>query len=161
MKSKLTKNMIIPQITSNNVFWKFVVLYVYRIIGLLCAAIALVAFYVSLSVPLEKWLAIVLYISYIVLYVILAYGFWKMRKWVTILMSCTLVFLIINNAISFFQDTQKISSALWTVFFAGVILLFSYVSRSRLGGEYKNVRVIRVFAVFLILSQILAYFLSR
>lgn len=138
----------------NTVSWGFLI--PYRALSILFGLITAVTFFASL------WIAFgirtFVYITYMVMYVMLIYGFWKMRKWVVTIMSCTMVFLIINNGIRLFYGTQKISAALMAFLFAGIILLFTYLTRSQLNGEFKNIRVLRVFIIFLLLSQILTLF---
>ena len=147
----------IKKTTNNGSSWKFLI--AFRAISIFFAAITAITFTGSLSFPVG--IRTFLYISYMVLYVMLIYGFWNMRKWVITLMGCTIVLLTINNLVRLFYGTQKIGSALMALSFVGAILLFSYISRFHLNGEYKNIRVIRVFIVFLVLSQILLILLNK
>jgi hypothetical protein len=146
--------MAISQKTSNAVFWKFIV--PCRIISIFFAVAALFTFFVSLLSPIGKQTFI--YISYIVMYVILTGGFWRMRKWVVTLMGCTMVYAVVYNIARLFQDTQKINFVLLSILFTGAIFLFSYISRSQLEGEYKDKGVLSVFIAFLLLSQLLLIF---
>jgi hypothetical protein len=146
--------MDIPQATASSVSWKFLV--PFRVLSILFAVIAALTFFSSLFLPWGT--RILVYISYIVMYVILIYGFWKMRKWVVTLMGITFIFLVIDNSVRLFMGTQRIVPALVSLLIVGIIFLFSYFSRSQLNGEYKNMRVLRVFVVFLILSKLLVIF---
>lgn len=146
MTAQLTKKL--------NASWKLLI--PYRTIGSFFALTGLITLLASLAAPMS--IKTLVAISYIVMDVILVYGFWKLRKWVVVLMGFTAVFLLINNIVRVLQGTQKISSALMAVLFAGAILLFSYLSRSYLNGAYMNIRVVRVFVVALILSQLLFIF---
>jgi hypothetical protein len=146
--------MDIPQATTNNVSWKFLV--PFRALSVIFAAIALLTFFSSLLLPWGS--RILVYITYIVMYVILVYGFWKMRKWVVTLMGITFAFLVIDNGVRLLIGTQKIVPALVSLLIVGIIFLISYFFRSQLNGEYKNIRVLRVFIVFLILSKLLVIF---
>jgi hypothetical protein len=92
--------------------------------------------------------------------VILVYGFWKMRKWIVALMGCTIGFLVINNAIRLLQHTQKISSALTALSLVTAMFLFTYFTQKHLNGEMIHKRVLRVFLVALIFSQILFIFFN-
>lgn len=146
--------MNIFQLKNRNVSWKFLI--PYRILGVFFAVVAIVTLLASLVNPLGVKTLIA--VSYIVMDVILIYGCWNMRKWLTTLLGLTFAFLLINNVMRILQGTQKISSAVATLLFVAAIILFSYISRDKLNGEYGNVRVIRVFVVALILSQILFIF---
>jgi len=70
-------------------------------------------------------------------------------------MGIVMIFIAINNIIRLFQGMREIIPTLPYLLFLSAVLIFSYISRSQLNGEYKNIRVIRVFVVFLILSQVL------
>jgi hypothetical protein len=146
--------MDISQTETSNISWKFLI--PFRALSIIFAAIALLTFLSSLMLPWGS--QILVYISYIVLYVILIYGFWKMRKWTITLMGITFIFLIIDNSIRLLSGTQKIVPALVSLLIVGIIFLFSYISRAQLNGEYKNIKVLRVFIVFLLLSKILVIF---
>jgi hypothetical protein len=146
--------MDMPQVENNNVSWKFLI--PFRTLSVIFAAIALLTFFSSLMLPWGS--RILVYISYIVLYVILIYGFWKMRKWIVTLLGITLGFLVIDSGVRLLMGAQKISSALMALLIVGIIFLFSYALRAQLNGGYKNVRVLRVFIIFLILSKLLVIF---
>jgi len=139
------------QITNNDVSWKFLI--PYRIISILFAIIATFTFGVSIVVPPGK--VTFLCISFMFWEVMLIYGFWKMRKWVVTLMGIVMIFIAFNNIVRVFQGMREIIPTLPYLLFLSAVLIFSYISRSQLNGEYKNIRVIRVFVVFLILSQVL------
>lgn len=97
-------------------------------------------------------------ISYIVMNVMLVYGFWNMRKWIVTLMGITEVFLLISNSARYYLNTQRISSALMAVSVGMAIFLFALFTSSKLNGEFGNFRVIRVFVIALLISQLLFIF---
>jgi hypothetical protein len=145
------------QTTNNTVSWKWLI--PYRIISILFTIIALATFVSSFWLPIGSWLF--LYIAYVVLYVCLIIGFWKMRKWVVTLLGCTVIMAVIVSGIRLFLDEQEIIIALLAPLLAGVIFLFVYVSRSHLEGKYWDRGMLILFGTFLILSQLLLIFLNK
>ncbi|EKE19213.1 MAG: hypothetical protein ACD_9C00085G0001 [uncultured bacterium] len=146
--------MNIFELKNRDVSWKLLI--PYRVVAIFFVAVALITLLASLVNPIG--LKTLVSVSYIVMDVILIYGFWNMRKWIITLMSLTFVFLVINNAMRILQGTQKIGPAVGALAFVAVIALLAYFSRHKLNGLYGNVRVLRVFVVALVLSQILIIF---
>ena len=129
----------------------------YRLIAIIFLASSLFTFFVSLVHPFG--IDVVISFLYVVLDGILIYGFWKMRRWVVVLISVATVFLMVNNFSRVLLGTQKIKLALLiNILFFGSFSFFSYFTRGCLNGKYLNVRVVRAFVVVLILVQILFIF---
>ena len=128
----------------------------YKILGVLFAVSALVTLLGSFAKLLG--IVTVIYIAYIVMDVILVYGFWKMRKWIVVLMGIATSFLLVDNVVRVFARTQEIKIAAIQVAVVGVIFLFSFLTRNQLNGQFKNVRVIRVFVGALMLAKLLFIF---
>lgn len=148
--------MAVSKKTSSNVSWNTYVPYVFKALSILLAAICAFTFLASLAMPFG--IRTFMYISFMVLYVILIYGFWNMRKWIITLLGINFVFLFFDSLFRIVQGTQKISSAFFLLVVLALIIALSYISRNYFNGEYKNMRVIRVFVIFLVLSKILAIF---
>jgi len=133
----------------------------YRILGVIFGVIALLTFLSVISSGSRNLFTLALvYASYVCLNGILAYGLWKMKKWIIPLLGGTTLIVAILNIVNIIGGTQKISRALTAFIILGVFFLLAYFSRKFLNGDYKNYRALGLFAAFLVLSQAAIFFLK-
>jgi|GEM_PF-5584221 len=126
----------------------------YRILGVIFGIVTLWNLLAVLSFSLRHFFVFALiYTAYACLGGILAYGFWKMKKWIVPLLGSTAIVVIILNIINVIRGTQKISQALIGFVILGALFLLAYFSRKFLDGEYKNFKVLGLFLALIIFSQ--------
>lgn len=151
--------MDISQTTNNNVSWKFLI--PYKIISVFFAALALLTFLSVISLSLRHLFAsAVMYAAYVGLNGILAYGFWKMRKWIVPLSGVAALVVTIMNIIDVSRGTQVAGKVLIGFAILCALFVFTYSSRNFLEGEYRNLKALGLFLAFLILSQAATFFLK-
>ncbi|MDD5397023.1 MAG: hypothetical protein PHW24_03110 [Candidatus Moranbacteria bacterium] len=132
----------------------------FRTLGFVFGAIALLTFLSALLFAFNKRpSSALLYASYGFVDAILAFGLWKMRKWVVTIFGSATVLVVVLNALNLSRGAQKMSQAITGVAILGVVFLFTFFSRNFLNDEYKNTKAILGFLSFLILSQIILIFL--
>lgn len=133
----------------------------YRILGVVFGLIALLTFLSVISALSHQFFASALvFISYVGLNGILAYGLWKMRKWIVPLLGGTILLVAIFNVINIIRGMQRMNQVLSAFIVFGALFLFAYFSRKFLSGDYKNYKALGLSAVFLILSQVIIFFLK-
>ncbi len=132
----------------------------YRTISVVFGIVALLTFLSALSFGLRTFFvsALLMSAAYIGLNVVLAYGFWKMRKWIVPLLGGTALIVAILNIANIIRGTQKISQALIGFVILGALFLFTYLSRNFLDNEYKNLKALGLFLALLIISQVATFF---
>jgi uncharacterized membrane protein (DUF2068 family) len=91
---------------------------------------------------------------------IMAYGLWKMQKWVVPLLGGSAIIVLAINLINVVKNTRTLGQALTAFAILAVIFIFSYFSRNFLEGEYDNRKVLGSFLTLLIFSQLIAFFLK-
>ncbi len=97
--------------------------------------------------------------AYAGLNAVMAYGFWKMRKWVmSILVSSTIMvaFIGVINVTNGVIDDIDLSPFVVLI----ALFIFAFFSRKFLSGNYKNPRVLGLFWVFLIFIQAIIFLLK-
>ncbi len=148
-----------PELETNKIPLK--ILLPYRILGVIFGVVALWNLLAVLSFSLRRFFVFALiYTAYACLGGILAYGFWKMKKWIVPLLGSTAVVVIILNIINVIRGTQGISRALIGVVVLCALFLLAYFSRKFLDGEYKNFKVLGLFLALIIFSQAATIFLK-
>lgn len=131
----------------------------YQIFSVLFWAVAIIFLFSIISLSLRNLFSpasLIYSIAFAGLNGVLAYGFWKMRKWtMTLLGGMTL--LVAISIIAVLGNNKNIGHA--TVIFAtfGILFLFTYFSRKFLNGDYKNLKALGLFSAFLIITQIIAF----
>ena len=101
-----------------------------------------------------------IYIAYAIVSGTLAYGFWKMKKWVVFVLGGAAIVVIILNIINIINGTQKISQAIIGIAILCALFVFTYFSRKFLDGEYKNFKALGLSLFFLIFTQVATFFLE-
>lgn len=101
-----------------------------------------------------------MYAAYAGLDGVLAYGFWKMKKWIVPILGGMVVIVAILNIINVIRSTQEINRTIIGFVVLGALFLFTYLSRNFLEGEYKNWKALGLFLAFLIISQTAIFFLK-
>ena len=133
----------------------------YQILSVVFGIIALLTFLSVISATSRQFFASALmYLSYVGLNGILAYGLWKMRKWIVPLLGGTILFMASFNIFNIIMGTQRISQTLSAFIIFGALFLFAYFSRKFLNGGYKNLNALGFSAILLVLSQIIIFFLT-
>lgn len=141
----------------NNVSWKILV--PCRILGVFFAVVALLAFFSFIFTPIG--IKTFIYSFYIIIAVLTAYGFLRMRKWVITLLGTVAFFAAVKIGISIFHGVLKNSALIplvatpFVIF--GALFIFSYLLRSYFRGEYNKIKITVSYTTLLALSQILAY----
>lgn len=131
----------------------------YQIFGVLFGMAALWTLVLFVSFSLRNFFDLI-FLIYSVAFIgfngTLAYGFWKMRKWmVTITGSMT--FFIAISIIAIIGRNRNISQAIAGLVIFGALFLFTYFSRKFLSGDYKDLKALGLFSAFLIISQMIVF----
>lgn len=133
----------------------------YRIFGVIFGVIALFNLLFILSFSLRRFFVLALiYTAYAALSGILAYGFWKTKKWIVSLLGSAVVVVTILNVINVIRGTQNISRAFIGFIVLFAFFIFAYFSRNFLDGEYKNLKALSLFLALIIFTQAAAFFLK-
>ncbi len=133
----------------------------YKILGVLFGALALLSFlFIVSSISRNLFMFALMSMTYTGLNGIMAYGFWKMRKWIVPLLGGTTLIVAIINIANIIGGTQKISQALMGFVILGALFIFAYFSRKFLNGDYKNLKALGLFAGLLVLSQVVIFLLK-
>ncbi len=148
-----------PELETNKIPLK--ILLPYRILGVIFGVVALWNLLAVLSFSLRRFFVFALiYTAYACLGGILAYGFWKMGKWLVSVLGGVTIIVAILNIINVIRGTQKISQALIGFVILCALFIFVYLSRNFLDGEYKNLKVLGLSLAFLIFTQAATFFLK-
>jgi len=131
----------------------------YQVLGVLFGSVVLftILLFILSSVRNFFVLTFLIYsVAFVGLNGILAYGFWKMRKWTMTLLG-GMTFLIAISIIAITGNNKNISQAIVGLVTFGTLFIFTYFSRKFLNGDYKNPKALGLFSVLLIISQIIAF----
>lgn len=133
----------------------------YKVLGVVFCVLVLLNFLSVLSsVSRHFYIFALMYAAYVGLYLILAYGFWKMKKWIVfILGGLTLVMLVIDIS-HLIGSTKNIVQISISFAVLCALFAFSYFTRNFLNDDYKNYKMLGLFTVFLVLSQVAIIFLK-
>lgn len=133
----------------------------FRVMGVIFGAISLITFLTVLSLIFRHFfIHALMYIAFAGLNGMVAYGFWKMRKWlVSLLGGSTIIVGVLSlaNVLSGIKDTGQ---ALVGFIVVCTLFLFTYFFRNFLDDDYKNSKVLGLFLIFLIISQLVSFFLK-
>jgi hypothetical protein len=133
----------------------------FRILGVLFGVITAVTFLgIFIFIYRNSFGLAFSYFCFTLLDGILTYGFWKMQKWITVILGSSISILAVFNVINVSIGAQKIGQAVLGLVILLVLFVFTYFSRSHLDGKYKDSKMISLFLTPLILSQIIILFLK-
>lgn len=91
---------------------------------------------------------------------IMAYGFWKMRKWIVPLLGGVALIVVITDIANIAIGTQGINPVLIEFAILGILFLFVYFSRKFLNGDYKNIKALGLSLALIIFPQIIIFLLK-
>lgn len=127
----------------------------FRIVSVIFAIIAvLTLFTAALSAYQGFYGRLFMYSAYAGANLIIAFGFWKMRKWIFSLFIAALAVVTILDVIGLILDTKTLTQALFSVLVVGIFTGVLYFLRNRLNGTYKQYKVMGSFVGLLALAQI-------
>ncbi len=133
----------------------------YQIIGILFGIVGLVFLVSTVSFSLYDFVPtfLIYSVAFFGLNGIIAYGFWKMRKWIITLLGA-MTFLITISIVAISGSNKNINQAIAILVVFGALFLFTYFSRKFLNGDYKNPKALGLFLIFLIISQVITFFIK-
>lgn len=134
----------------------------YRVLGVMFGIIVLLDVLIALpsNVLRHLFAPALMYAAYAGLSGVLAYGFWKMKKWIVPIVGSMVVIVAALNIVNLMRGTQEINQAIIGIVMLVALFLFSYFSRRFLSGEYKNPKALILFFAFLVISQAAIFFLK-
>lgn len=129
----------------------------YQVIGVLFGGVALLTLFSAISLLSTNFFipTFLVSIAYAGLNGIMAYGFWRMKKWIVSLLGGTALIVAIINIINIFRGIQEINQAIIAFVILGVLFLFTFFSRKFLNGDYKNIKALGLSLVLIIFTQII------
>ena len=126
----------------------------YKIIGILFAIIAFLIFFRFTLSPLD--VNTFIQILYAIITIVMALGFFKMRKWLVTLLGVVVISMVIKVILVIFQGKFTASGAV--LFFIFIpLFFFAYLTRPYLKGGYKKTRIAILFILLLAFSQVIMY----
>ncbi len=125
---------------------------------ILSVVFALIAAFTLLTAGLAAYQGFygrfVMYGAYAAINFIIAFGFWKMKKWILSIFVVALVAVTLFGIVGLITGTKEVSQFLTGILVVGVFSGMIYFLRNYLNGEYRQYKVLGSFIVLIALAQI-------
>jgi hypothetical protein len=125
---------------------------------ILSVVFALIAVFTLLTAGLAAYQGfygrLVMYGAYAAINFIIAFGFWKMKKWILSIFVVALAAVTLFGIIGLIAGTKELTQFFTGILVVGVFSGVIYFLRSHLNGEYRQYKVLGSFFALLALAQI-------